>query len=100
MINVKKTTQLLVCLCGLVVFGNNNGMAQVAYLERPVEFDDFVTPELAEQFYVESPSQSERNLNTLDFSSGRTWKVWCVIEDTPVLPSPGTTIPLSGWRLA
>lgn len=91
MINVKKTTQLLVCLCGLVVLGGNSGMAQVAYLDRPVEFDDFVTPELAEQFYVESSSQSEQNLNDLDFSSGRTWKVWCVIEDTPIVSSPGTT---------
>ena len=98
MITVKKTTQLLVCLCGLLVLGGNSGMAQVASLDRPVEFDDFVKAELAEEFYVESSSQSERNLNDLDFSSGRTWKIWCVIEDTPILSSPGTTNPID--RLA
>ena len=98
MINVKKTTQLLVCLCGLLVLGGNSGMAQVVPLDRPVEFDDLVTPKLAEQFYVESSSQNEGNLDALDFSSGRPWKIWCVIEDTPIVSSPETTDPID--RLA
>ena len=84
---MKKLRELFIVLSGLLVMGTT-GFAQG--LDRPIEFDHFVKPQMAEDFYVESMSKNEGDLSQLDYSSGRSWRIWCVIEDTPIVPLPGS----------
>jgi hypothetical protein len=54
-------------------------------LNRPKEFNEFVSKATAESYY------SGGDLTRLDYNSGYQWMVWCAHEATPIMPGPSNT---------